>query len=111
MRLRTKAAIWFRLGEQQRVLTALIERTTETVEILGRKYGLTREQQSQIRMVLRARDRHMLAEYRKHARSLPEPQRSEIMSARRHADERIYAVLNKDQREQYLEDLRIEPHK
>ena len=83
----------------------------EMVEILARKYGLTREQQSQIRMVLSARDRHMLAEYRKHARSLPVPLQSQIMSARRHADERIYAVLSKDQREQYLKDLRIEPHK
>lgn len=35
MRLGTKAKLWYRLGEQQRVLTALIERTTETVEILG----------------------------------------------------------------------------
>ena len=84
---------------------------TEMVEILARKYGLTREQQSQIRMVLRARDRHMLQEYRKHARSLPVPLRSEIMSVRRHADERIYAVLRTDQREQYRKDLRIDPPK
>jgi len=83
---------------------------TEMVEILARKYGLTREQQSQIRMVLKARDRHMLEEYRKHARSLPGPLSSEIMSVRRHADERIYAVLRTDQREQYLKDL-IEPPK
>jgi Spy/CpxP family protein refolding chaperone len=70
-----------------------------------KKYGLTREQERQIRMVLRARDHEMLQKYRKHARSLPAPLRSEIMSVRRHADERIYAVLTKDQREQYLKDL------
>ncbi len=35
MKLSAKTKIWFRLGEQQRVLTALIERQTETVEILG----------------------------------------------------------------------------
>lgn len=83
----------------------------EMLEILARKYGLTREQRRQIRMVLRARDLDMLQEYRTHARSLPGPLRSRIMSVRRHADERIYAVLHPDQREQYLQDLRIEPPK
>lgn len=70
-----------------------------------KKYGLTKEQERKIRMVLRARDHKMLQEYRKHALSLPAPLRSQIMSVRRHADERIYAVLTRDQREQYLKDL------
>jgi len=77
----------------------------ETLEILTEKYALTREQQDKIRMVLRDRDRSMLEEYRWHARSLPAPLRSKIMSLRRHADERIYAVLSEEQREQYLKDL------
>lgn len=81
----------------------------EMLEILADKYGLTREQQRKIRMVLRARDARMLEQYRRHARSLPVPLRSQIMSLRRHADERIYAVLTEEQRKQYLEDLRIAP--
>ena len=83
----------------------------ETVKILAQKYGLTREQQRQIRMVLRARDRDMLEKYRTYAQKLPETLQSQIMSMRRHADERIYAALSEDQRERYLQDLIIEPPK
>ena len=87
------------------------EGNAEMLEILAQKYHLTREQQRQIRMVLKARDLRMLEEYRKNALNLPVPLRSEIMSLRRHADERIYAVLTEKQREQYLEDRRFESPK
>lgn len=91
------AAVWWPANPQDGNVAML--------DFLARKYDLTQEQQRKIRMVLRARDLQMLEEYRKHARSLPVPLRSQIMGLRRHADERIYAVLSEHQREQYLKDL------
>ena len=72
---------------------------------MAENYGLTREQRRLIRMVLEARDRDMLKEYRKHAQNLPATLKTQIMDTRRLADERIYAVLSDNQREQYLDDL------
>jgi hypothetical protein len=86
-------------------------RNAETVKNLAQKYGLTREQQLQIRMVLSACDNQMLEEYRRHVGELPETLQAQIMSARRHADERIYTALNESQRKRYLQDLMIESPK
>jgi hypothetical protein len=83
----------------------------ETVKFLAQKYGLTREQQRQIRMVLSACDSQMLEEYRRYADELPLTLQEHIMNARRHADERIYTALNESQRKQYLQDLMIESPK
>ncbi len=44
MRLGTKAKLWHRLGQQQRVLTELIERQSTTVDILGSTSDLLTEQ-------------------------------------------------------------------
>ncbi len=76
-----------------------------TLKYMAENYGLTREQRRQIRMVLEARDREMLKEYRKHVENLPATLKTQIMDTRRLADERIYAVLSDSQREQYLNDL------
>jgi hypothetical protein len=62
-------------------------------------------------MVLESRDRDMLKEYRKYAQSLPAALKTHIMDTRRHADERIYAVLSEGQRQLYLQDLTVESPK
>ncbi len=82
-----------------------------TLEFMAEQYRLTREQRRQVRMVLETRDRDMLKEYRTYAQSLPETLKDLIMSTRRHADERIYAVLSEGQRKQYLQDLTVESPK
>ena len=89
----------------------LNDRNAGIVKNFTEKYGLTREQQRLISMVLRRRDEQTLQRYRNHGGSLPATLSSQIESLRRQADERIYAVLTEDQRTGYLKDLRIETPK
>lgn len=79
-----------------------------TLKFYAEKYSLTRDQRRQISMVLDSRDRDMLKEYRKYAQSLPAALKTHIMDTRRHADERIYAVLSEGQQQLYLQDLTVE---